>query len=492
MTDPHDIADDSGLCPSEYEAIRAYLYQETGIALGDNKADLVFSRLSKRLRHFGLRSFAEYLARAKADDPVGERQEFFNALTTNKTDFFREAHHFDVLRETVIPAYRAAGQKRLRVWCAASSTGEEPYTLAMTFRDHCPASDGWDVKILASDIDTKVLATAARGVYDDARVRDVSPELLRRHFLRGTGATAGKVAVRQELKDLLSFRQINLIAEPWPMKQRFDIIFCRNVVIYFDRDTQRTLLTRFAAQLDPNGYLFMGHSENIHWMADTFAPVGNTVYRPRTATDTPLPAKLSAPAATPKPAAKPPAAPKEDEFNIILGDVKATKGPAVIKTLLGSCVAACLYDPESGVGGMNHFSLPGVADDGANARYGAYAMELLITSLMKKGADRSRLKAKVFGGGKVLDVESERLNVGARNAAFVLTFLEVEGIPVLAQSLGGTKGRMIRFRPHTGQAFEKPLAGRELPKVVEREEQFTSELFQKTEAPPADDGITLF
>ena len=487
-TDPHDIAGDSGLRPNEYEAIRAYLYQETGIALGPDKADLVFARLSKRLRHFGIRSFAEYLARARADDPAGERQEFFNALTTNKTDFFRESHHFDVLRDTVIPAYRAAGRKRLRVWCAASSTGEEPYTLAMTFRDHCPASDGWDVRILASDIDTKVLATAERGVYDDARVRDVPPELLRRHFLRGTGATAGKVAVRQELKDLLSFRQVNLIAEPWPMNNRFDIIFCRNVVIYFDRDTQRTLLTRFAAQLDPNGYLFMGHSENIHWAADTFAAIGNTVYRPRLASDTPPPRSFATP--PPKPAAK--AEPKEEEHNIILGDVKATKGPAVIKTLLGSCVAACLYDPESGVGGMNHFSLPGVADDGANARYGAYAMELLITSLMKKGADRSRLKAKVFGGGKVLDVESERLNVGARNASFVLTFLEVEGIPVLAQSLGGTKGRMIRFRPHTGQAFEKPLAGRELPKVVEREEQFTSELFQKTEAPPADDGITLF
>jgi chemotaxis protein methyltransferase CheR len=489
MTQPNDSTDcGAELHPAEFEAIRTYLYAQTGIALGDNKTDMVYSRLMKRLRHLGLRSFGLYLARARADDPAGERQEFVNALTTNKTDFFREGHHFDFLRETVIPRFQTAGRQRLRVWCAASSTGEEPYTLAMTFRDACPPDEGWDVKILASDIDTTVLATAERGVYAADRVRDLPPDLLRRHFLRGTGANSEKVAVRPELKDMLAFRQVNLIAEPWPMRHPFDVIFCRNVVIYFDRETQRKLLTRFAAQLAPDGYLFMGHSENIHWMGDTFAPLGNTVYRPRLASDTPLPRAV--PTAALKRAPK--AEPEEEEHIIILGDVKATNVPAVIKTLLGSCVAACLYDPETGIGGMNHFSLPGVSDEGANARYGAYAMELLITSLMKKGADRSRLKAKVFGGGRVLDMASERLNVGARNAAFVLRFLDDEGIPVVAQDLGGERGRMVRFRPHTGQAFAKPLAGRELPPVVEREVKFTTELFQQAEAPPADDGITLF
>lgn len=485
-TQPERVADGAlVLRPQEFDAIRAYLYERTGIALGDNKADMVFSRLAKRLRHLCVGRFGDYLDRARADDPAGERQEFINALTTNKTDFFREAHHFAFLRETVIPQFRAAGRTRLRVWCAASSTGEEPYTLAMTLRDHCPPADGWDVKILASDIDTKVLATAERGVYSDERVRDVPPALLQQHFLKGRGANAGTVVARPELKDMLSFRQVNLIADRWPMRGPFDLIFCRNVVIYFDRDTQAKLLARFASLLAPDGYLFMGHSENIHW-AEAFAPVGTTVYRLRTAGDTPLPPRTLG-----RPAPKPPP-PKEVEHTIILGDVKATKGPAVIKTLLGSCVAACLWDPESGIGGMNHFSLPGVADDGANARYGAYAMELLITSLMKKGADRGRLKAKVFGGGRVLDVDSERLNVGARNAAFVLKFLEDEGIPVAGQDLGGERGRMVRFRPHTGQAFVKPLTGRDLPKVVEREETFTTELFQKADAPPADDGITLF
>ncbi|QJW98014.1 CheR family methyltransferase [Frigoriglobus tundricola] len=494
MTPTHDTnevtASGFALRDAEFEAICAYLYEEVGIALGGTKRDMVSSRLAKRLRHFGLNSFGEYLRRVRAGDPVGERQEFINCLTTNKTDFFREPHHFAFLRDTIVPRLRAAGKKRVRVWSAGCSTGEEPYTLAMTLAAACPAADGWDVRILASDIDTGVLAGAARGVYDADRTRDVAPDLLHRYFRRGTGAQAGKVAARPELRDLIEFRQINLIGSQWALNARFDVIFCRNVVIYFDRETQHRLLTRFAAQLDPNGYLFMGHSENIHWMADTFVSLGGTVYRPRTATDAPAapgPAR-PAPPAPPRPA---PPVRDEEEHTIVLGDVKATRGPALLKTLLGSCVSACIYDPETGVGGMNHFSLPGVSDEGVSARYGAHAIEMLITAVMKKGADRDRLRAKVFGGGKVLDVASEHLNVGARNAEFVLKYLGAEGIPVVGQSLGGTRGMVVRFRPHTGQAQMKPLAGRDLRPVIEREEEFGRNLLQRVEAPP-DDDITLF
>ncbi len=481
----------------EFAAIRQYLYDETGISLSAGKRDMACSRLAKRLRHFGLNSYSAYLRKVQDGDPPTERQEFINCLTTNKTDFFREPHHFDFLRDTVIPQLRASGRKRLRLWCAASSTGEEPYTLAMTLREHCPASEGWDARILASDIDTSVLAHAERGVYDLDRAGDIPPAMLHKYFLRGTGAKAGKISARPELRELLTFRQINLIEEPWPIRAQFDVIFCRNVVIYFDRDTQHKLLTRFAAQLDPNGFLFLGHSENIHWLADTFAPLGSTVYKMRGGTDTPPPARTlprsaARPEAAPAPSAPPPdTRPTEDEYNIILGDVQATRGPAVIKTLLGSCVAACLYDPETGVGGMNHFSLPGSSDEGTSARYGAHAMELLVTAIMKKGGDRNRLRAKVFGGGKVLDVASEHLNVGARNAEFVLKYLEAEGIPIVGQSLGGNRGRLVRFRPHTGQAMAKHLAGREQNQVAENETKFGRELNQRVETPP-DDGITLF
>lgn len=486
--DNHESAPAGGftLSAGEFEALRAYLYAQTGISLGPTKQGMAASRLAKRLRALGLTSFGAYLQAAQDDDPPGERQQFINCLTTNKTDFFREPHHFEFLRDRVIPGL--AG-RRLRVWCAASSTGEEPYTLAMTVREACPKSEGWDARILASDIDTGVLAHAERGVYDADRAGGVPPDLLRKYFLRGTGANAGKVAARPELRELLAFRQINLIADRWPVSGPFDAIFCRNVVIYFDRATQDRLLKRFARLLRPGGYLFMGHSENIHWLADTFAPLGGTVYRLRGGTDTPPPARPVQPAAAARPA---PPAPAEPEHNIILGEVEVTRGPAVIKTLLGSCVAACLYDPETGVGGMNHFSLPGgSADDGTCARYGAHAMELLITGIMKKGGDRSRLRAKVFGGGKVLNVDAPAMNVGARNADFVLQFLEAEGIPVVGQSLGGNTGRLVRFRPHTGQAQAKPLAPRELPAVVERETDHGRDLRQRVETPP-DDGITLF
>lgn len=488
----------AGLSESEFAAIRTYLYEEAGISLGANKRDMAASRLAKRLRALGLTSYGAYLRAAQADDPAGERQQFINCLTTNKTDFFRESHHFDFLRDTVISGL---SDRRLRIWCAASSTGEEPYTLAMSVRDACPKEQGWDAKILASDIDTQVLAHAERGVYDADRTTGIPPEFMRKYLLRGTGANAGKVAARPELRELLAFRQINLIADSWPVRGPFDVIFCRNVVIYFDRDTQDKLLKRFAKLLKPGGYLFMGHSENIHWLADTFAPLGGTVYQlrggPAAGTPAPAPARkavaASIPATRPTPAAPPaPVARSEEEHSIILGEVQATRGPALIKTLLGSCVAACLWDPETGVGGMNHFSLPGGnTDDGANARYGAYAMELLITAIMKKGGDRSRLRAKVFGGGKVLNVDAPSMNVGERNAEFVLKFLEVEGIPVMAQSLGGNNGRLVRFYPHTGQAQAKPLPSRELPTITAREKDFGREIQQRVESPP-DDGITLF
>jgi len=479
----------------DFDAVRKLLYEQTGIVLNDGKLDMVRARLAKRLRVLGLTTMREYLRHLEGEGPDGtERQEFVNCLTTNKTDFFREPHHFDYLRETLIPKLKAAGKKQIRIWSAGCSTGEEPYTLAMTLREECPSAQGWDVKLVASDIDTAVLAAAGKGVYDADRVGDIPQDLLRKNFLRGSGANAGKVAVRQELRSLIDFRQVNFMEETWPVPGKFDAIFCRNVMIYFDRVTQGRLMTRFAGMLEPGGVIFLGHSESMYWMADSFKAVGNTIYQPRTSAEpsagAPSPREKlgrsvpKAGGATPKQAA-------EQEHSIILGEVKATRGPSMIKTLLGSCVSACIYDPETGVGGMNHFSLPGVSDDGTCARYGAYAMELLVTEIMKKGGNRNRLRAKVFGGAKVLNIESEQLNVGAKNAAFVIQFLADEGIPIESQCLGGTRGLLVRFRPHTGQAQVKPLAGRELSPIMAREEKFGRELLKQVAAPP-DDSITLF
>jgi chemotaxis protein methyltransferase CheR len=479
---------------SEFQDIRRYLYELSGIALGEGKQDMVFARLAKRIRSHNFSSFGEYLQFLKKSTSSGtEQQEFINCLTTNKTDFFRERHHFDFLRDTLVPRWREREENRVRIWSAGCSTGEEPYTLAMTLREHLRVCDGWDTRILASDIDTAVLAAAEKGIYDADRVGDVPENLRRKYFLRGTGTNLEKVAIRPELRESITFRQINLMDEEWPVRTRFDAIFCRNVVIYFDRDTQHRLLEHFASYLKPEGYLFLGHSENIHWMAHRFTSVGRTVYRLRGASEA-RPSPPRAKPSTARPQSPPPAPAAEiplPEQSIILGEVKTAQGPAILKTLLGSCVSACIFDPEARVGGMNHFSLPGVSDEGVSARYGAHAMEMLITGIMKNGGSRQRLRAKVFGGAKVLKVDSERLNVGARNAEFVLRFLDSERIPIHGQCLGGTRGMVVRFRPDTGQAFAKPLTPCDLTDIVRAEEKFGHELVEKVKQPD-DDAITLF
>ncbi|MCS6866897.1 MAG: CheR family methyltransferase [Gemmataceae bacterium] len=488
MKQPADADDAAGfggppLCDAEFHAIRDLLYEWTGISLSPAKRNMVCARLAKRLRHHGLHSFREYYQLLQ-DDSLGlqERQQFINCLTTNKTDFFREPHHFDFLRDPIIATLQTRQVRRLRIWSCACSTGEEPYTLAMILAEHCPRSQGWDTEILASDIDTDVLAKAQQGIYPAERIAPVPEAWRRKYFLRGYGAKQGQVAVKPELRHRVKFRQINLTDDHWPIRTTFDVIFCRNVLIYFDRPTQSRILERFTHYLTPGGYLFLGHSENIHWLAERYRPLGGTVYQWRCPHDTPAPS-VTVPAR--------PIPPSLPEYSLILGDVKTASQPAILKTLLGSCVSACLYDPEAGIGGMNHFSLPGSSDEGTNTRYGVHAMEMLITAIMKQGGERHRLRAKVFGGAKVLPVTSERLNIGARNSAFVQKFLATEGIPIEAQCLGGTRGLIVRFRPDTGQAWAKPLAPSDLTDLLRKEEEFGRQL-QTQVAAPADDRITLF
>ena len=276
--DSSDTAADAPneLNPRDFDRVRKLIYQRAGIALNPTKRSMVHSRLARRLRALHLDSFTTYLERLEAgSDDAPEWQEFVNALTTNLTSFFREAHHFPVLAQHLL---QRAGRAPLRVWCCAASTGEEPYTLAMTaidaFKSRTPP-----VSILATDIDTAVLERARRGVFADETVERLDQDLRKRHFLRGTGANAGHVRVRAELQALLSFRQLNLLAPRWPVQERFDAIFCRNVMIYFDKPTQHRVLERLAAHLNPDGLLFAGHSENFTQSRDVFELRGKTVYR---------------------------------------------------------------------------------------------------------------------------------------------------------------------------------------------------------------------
>ncbi len=272
----------------EFCAFRDLILKEAGISLSDAKRPLVCSRLGRRLRHLGFRTFSQYLDYLMTHDPRGEeRLTMINCITTNKTGFFREPHHFEFLREQVLPQLRqralAGGQWRLRVWSAGCSSGEEPFSIAITVREALGSLSGWDVKILASDIDTEMLGTGEAGVYPEQKLENVPEKIQRRYFLRGTGELAGYLKARPEIRDLIAFRRINLTEDPWPIQTRFDVIFCRNVIIYFSRETQQGLFERMAGYLAPDGYLMVGHSENLHWLSDLFVSVRGTIYRLRKA-----------------------------------------------------------------------------------------------------------------------------------------------------------------------------------------------------------------
>ena len=268
---------DYSITPKEFEQFRALIYQECGINLNDSKKTLLVSRLSKRLRTLELDSFQEYYDMVSGQTESDEFTLLLDLVSTNKTDFFREPKHFDFLREQIMPTLQSS--RRIRVWSSASSSGEEPYTIAMTLYDSGPDPDRWDFKILASDISTRVLARAASGVYEEERVRELPPDVVTRHFLRGKGERAGMIKVKPHLTQMVRYRRINLMDENFPIKAPLDLIFCRNVMIYFDRPTQAQLVNKFYRYLKPGGYLFIGHSESLQRLDQPFKAIAPTIYQ---------------------------------------------------------------------------------------------------------------------------------------------------------------------------------------------------------------------
>ena len=261
----------------EFERFRRLIYNESGISLCKVKESLLVSRLSTRMRDLGLATFSDYYARVVEDRSGEELTMMLDLISTHKTDFFREPRHFEFLRDRIIPELACA--KHIRIWSSACSTGEEPYTIAMTVFDTAQDPGQWDWKILATDLSTRVLATAASGIYDEERVRAVRPEVVRRHFLRGRGKSAGLFKVKPHLAEMITFRQLNLMDDHFPIKSSLDLIFCRNVMIYFDRQTQETLARKFHHYLRPGGYLFVGHSENFQGLDQPFTVVAPTIYQ---------------------------------------------------------------------------------------------------------------------------------------------------------------------------------------------------------------------
>jgi len=264
----------------DFEAVRTALYEHAGISLNDGKRDLVYGRLSRRLRALRFTEFAAYLDFLASPAGESEMVHFINALTTNLTAFFREPHHFDYLATNVLPEAmrRHAGDRRIRFWSAGCSTGEEPYSIAMVVREAMPNSQNWDLKILATDLDSNVVATAKHGQYAAQRIAGLSKSRASKWFHRAGTQSSDTVQVNGSLQELITFKQLNLMSE-WPMRGPFDVIFCRNVVIYFDKPTQKKLFARYADMLVDGGCLFLGHSETMHTLSDRFELIGQTMYR---------------------------------------------------------------------------------------------------------------------------------------------------------------------------------------------------------------------
>lgn len=256
----------------DFDRVRKLIHDHAGISLAPVKRDMVYSRLARRLRALGMTGFAQYLAHLEQGDEK-EWETFVNSLTTNLTSFFRENHHFPILAKYMADLK----QRPIRIWCSAASTGEEPYSIAITacevFGTVTPP-----VTIVATDIDTNVLATGERGVYPEERVEKLDAERLRRFFLKGTGSQEGHVKVRPELQKLITFSRVNLLDARWPVTGQFDAMFCRNVMIYFDKDTQYQILKKFVPLLREDGLFFAGHSESFLHAVDLMRPLGRTVY----------------------------------------------------------------------------------------------------------------------------------------------------------------------------------------------------------------------
>ena len=261
--------------------IAAMIYQDAGIYLNDSKASLVYSRLSKHIRALGLRGFRDYCQLVASPEGAPVRREMLSHLTTNFTRFFRENHHFEHLRDEVLPGLiaRAKSGGRVRIWSAACSDGQEPYSIALTVLSLLPNAADYDFKILATDIDPKILAAARAGVYDENAIETMSPAMRKQWFREVDAGGRQKFQIDDRVKKLITFNELNLMAQ-WPFKGNFDVIFCRNVVIYFDEPTQVKIWSRFSSLLPVGGHLYIGHSERVSGDAKSlFDNIGITTYR---------------------------------------------------------------------------------------------------------------------------------------------------------------------------------------------------------------------
>lgn len=269
------------LSAEEFDYLRRLIYDYAGIVIADNKRSMVQGRISRRMRELGVRDVGEYIAYVRSAPEI-ERDGLASVLTTNVTAFFREPHHFEYLRREFVPAWvqRQTHRPRFRAWSAGCSSGEEPYSIGITLLEALEHVPGADVRILATDLDTAMVRAARDAIYDLNRSSGLAEAVLKKWFLRGSGAQSGLIRVRPQLREIVRVMPLNLL-DPWPMKSGFDVIFCRNVFIYFDQAVKTRILAGFAERLETGGLLFIGHSETLHGLSDRFELIGQTIYRKR-------------------------------------------------------------------------------------------------------------------------------------------------------------------------------------------------------------------
>ena len=426
-----------------------FIQNELGIKMPPAKKTMLQARLQKRLWKLDIDSFHTYYEYVFS--PEGRENELphmIDVVTTNKTDFFREPNHFDFLVERVLPELlnNQGPEKRVTLWCAGCSTGAEPYSLAMVLRNYAEQIQDFQFFILGTDISTRVLEKAKLGIYDEETVEPVPAEFRKKYLLKSKEKDKALVRLVPEIRSNVRFRRLNLIKNDFGLRETMDIIFCRNVIIYFNRETQEQVINRLYHHLAPGGYLFTGHSETLNGLSVPLKAVAHTVYQKEHAVD--LSTQL--PVITLKPA-----------------ELFISERPSIVRTVLGSCVAVTMFDRQLGVSAICHALLPG-NDEGSELdtytsgpyKYINSVVPLMVQRLRNYGVNIADLEVKLFGGADMMTARMGRPNyhpVGKSNIDAVIQAINAQNLQVKVSDVGGHMGRKILFYTHTGEVLLKRI-----------------------------------
>lgn len=438
-----------GMSDKAFVRFSKFIQSEFGIKMPDAKKVMLQARLQKRLWKLGFDSFDDYCDYVFSSEGLqNEVIHMIDVVTTNKTDFFREPKHFEYLVQSALPELinRNGVRKQLTVWCAGCSTGEEPYSLAMILNEYVEQHHGFDFFILATDISTKVLQQATLGIYDTDRIEPVPADLRRKYLLKSKEKGKSLVRVAPELRSHIRFRRVNIVEKDFGFREQMDIIFCRNVIIYFDRSTQEGVLERICQHLSPGGYLFTGHSETLNGMHLPLIPAAHTVYQK----DRPTSAETELPVVYLKPA-----------------EMLVREKPGIIRTILGSCIAVTMFNRRLGITAICHALLPKCPSPAeaqehlSKLKYVDTVIPEMIRRIRNFGVEPDEIEVKLFGGSDMLgatQVEAGRDQpVGRLNIETAKQVLHAEHLVVSVTDVGGKFGRKIFFYTHTGEVLLKRL-----------------------------------